>query len=401
VKGAALSDLHLGFRAFPSVTGGRNTREQDVEAAWRTAVDQIIATLEPGEVVTIAGDIFHHPRVSDFAKKAFLDGVRRLLAHGLVVIILQGNHDAGRTADVLTPIMLAEGMGERLYVVTEPERIRVCIHPKDKGAWVHPDECEAHVSVACFPFVTRAAAETYRLDPDPEADFNILVMHAAVNGDAGGDTLPYFYGGDQALDVGREADRWDVIHCGDYHEFRRLHPTRCVFYPGSIERTSSNIWAEEAPKGWVLWDVSEGTMEFREIPGRPMRDIEASWPMEGPSAEVLNLELSELAEDPEIAGAIVRLKVDDFPKAERDHIDQELVRKLRGICTHFYLDLRYAKAEFTDIGDRRDRERGMTLAAEANAFFAEDPEDVRSLAIGYLGIEADVEEVEEAEEVAL
>jgi len=383
VRGAALADLHLGFRAFAAVEGGRNVRERDVEDAWERAVDAVIA--EGVDLVTIAGDIFHHPRVSDYAKRAFLRGVRKMLDAGIIVIVLQGNHDAGRTAEVLTPIALAEGMGSLLHIVTTPKRIRFRVRGEV-------------VSVACFPFVARGDDADYRLDPDQHADVNVLLMHAAVKGSADGDGLPYFYGGDQALDVGREADRWDVIACGDYHEFTRLHPSRLAFYSGSIERTSSDIWKEDAPKGWVLYDTATGTMDLREIETRPMLSFNYSEFQSVTDAEGLNVVLAELSCNPYRTGeAIVRLKVPDFPAAEREHIDWSLVRKLKETCLHFYLDVRYAASAAASLGDRRDREV-FTLADEAARFFADDPEDVRDLVIGYLDLDAEIEDLDAAEE---
>jgi DNA repair exonuclease SbcCD nuclease subunit len=214
-----MSDIHLGYRAYARETDkGRNAREVDVEEAWFQAVEATIA--EDPELITIAGDIFHHPRVSDYAKQAFLVGVRRTMERTEAdLILLQGNHDAGRTADVLTPIALAEGWDQRIHVVTTPKRIRLLINGEK-------------ISVSCFPFVTREEDANYRLDPDPDAAVNILLVHAAVKGSAEGDTLPlpYFYGSGQSLDVGREAERWDAVICGDYHEFTCLHPDRLAFY---------------------------------------------------------------------------------------------------------------------------------------------------------------------------
>ncbi len=378
MKGASLADLHLGKRQFAAMIDGRNAREIDVEKAWIEAVTQII---EYGpDLVTIAGDIFEHPRVSSFAVREYLWGVERLLTEaGAHVIVLQGNHDAGRTADVLSPIELAGVLKPTwgsLHIVTEPERITF-------------DRSGETCSVACFPFVTRSTDETlYELRPDPDADVNILCMHAAVKGAAEGDTLPHFYGGDHALDVGRQAELWDVIACGDYHEFTRLHPERMAFYSGSLERTSSNIWQETAEKGWVAWDTETGEMELREVETRSMRSTEDV----SRTAEGLNLDLQHYLDSADdLPGSIRRLVVKDFPREEREHIDWSLVNRLKESCLHFYLDIRYSQTETEDLGDRR--ETPQTLADEANAFFSEDPEDVRETALGYMGIEADTEEV--------
>ncbi len=256
-RGAALADLHLGVRQFQATVDGRNTREVDTESAWYAAISAIIS--EKVDLVTIAGDVFHHPRVSDYAKKAFLVGIRTLLESGAEVIVLQGNHDAGRTADVLPPIRLAEA--PRLHVITEP-------------SWVpFVTEGGEEVVVSCYPYTALQDLPAYKLEPNPTADVNILLMHAAVKGSAEGDKTPFFYGSsDQALDVGREIDRWSAILVGDFHEFTRLHPERLAFYSGSLERTSNNIWQEQAPKGWVLYDTATGKMELQEVPTREMLD---------------------------------------------------------------------------------------------------------------------------------
>jgi len=378
IKGVALSDIHLGYRAYPATTEGRNTRECDVETAWWAAVDLIVE--RKPDLVTIAGDIFHHPRVGVHALKAWRDGLRKIIEYtGARVVVAMGNHDAGKTADVLTPIILPDDLPS-VSIVTTPLRIMLDIKGKP-------------VSVAVFPFVIRGNGETYKLNPSPEADTNVLVMHAAVRGSAEGDKLPWFYGSsDQALDVGREADRWDAILLGDWHDFAQLHPDRSVFYSGSLERTSNNIWQETAPKGVVEYDTDKpGELVFHEIPTRPMFDYDFSgsgkYPLE-PCAENINLALLQMLAGEEHRDAIVRLKIEDFPREDREHIDWGHVRELKSLTTHFYMDLRYAKRELIDLGDRRERPVA-TLADEAVAFFSDDEQPVRDCAMRYLDFEAE------------
>jgi DNA repair exonuclease SbcCD nuclease subunit len=381
VRGVAVSDLHLGKRQFTATEGGRNAREIDVERAWAHAVDRIIEA-QP-DLVTVAGDIFEHPRVGMHAVRAWRDGVRRIVtetdAH---LIAIQGNHDAGRTSEVLTPIVIP-GDYPRVHIVTEPKRIRLEI----------PRTGEL-VSIACFPFVALGEEASYSLDPDPDAALNVLLMHAAVRTTAEGvDALPAFYAGETALDVGREADRWDVVAVGDYHEFQRLHPTALAFYSGSIERTSSNIWPEVDPKGVVVYDTGTREMELVEIPTRLMLDYdmddilggdEAGWANNALHVNAALHNLVGVEDGKLVEGAIVRLVVDDFPRAERDQIDWALVRQLKQACLHFQLDLRWADRVSAEFGDRRERVV-RSLNDEAADFFGDDPAEVRELAMAYLG----------------
>lgn len=369
MKGAAVSDLHLGFRAFAATAGGRNQREIDVERAWSAAVDRIIEA-DP-ELATVAGDVVHHPRVGTHGVKAWRDGVRRIVEETeATVIAIQGNHDAGRTAEVLTPLVLPDDYA-RVYIVTEPRRIRV-------------NGLHETIAVACLPFVALGEDVTYRLDPDPDADVNVLVIHAPVNTSAeGAERLPVFYAGDTSLDVDRLAERFDVIAAGDYHEFHRLHPEHLAFYSGSIERTSSNIWPEDPRKGVVLYDTDTGEMELREVPTRHVVDRTFAEVHGGtPTADALNEVLeSWTGVWPD---AIARLVVDDFPREDRGDVDWSLVRELKRECLHFQLDLRFRARGEVAVRDRRERE-ARTLLDDARDFFADDEEPVRDRALAYLG----------------
>jgi DNA repair exonuclease SbcCD nuclease subunit len=367
---ASLSDLHLGYSGPGRTQNGRNVRQMDVERAWAAAVDAIID--RKPDLVTIAGDCFHSVRPSFHAVRAFQMGIERLTDEGIRVVIIGGNHESPRTRETLTPNIVAEG---NAYVVTRPCRRLFSFRFET-------------VNVACLPFVALDEERTYQVEPDPSADINMLLIHAAVQTSAVDGALPKVYGGAAAYDVGREAEKWDVIACGDYHEFTRLHPSRMAFYSGSIERTSSNIWDETAPKGFVLGDTASGEMEFVEIPTREMVDYEyhdfATYG-EPVNVDALNEALRDLTESDGIADALVRLKVEGFPRGERDAIDWKRVAQLKEKCTHFLLDLRYAERDVRDLGDRRER-AGRTLRDEASDFFAEDEQPVREAAFTHMGM---------------
>jgi len=372
VRGAAVADLHLGFSAFPTLRGGRNAREQDVEIAWDRAVDTII-TAQP-DLVTVAGDCLHHARVSDYAKRALQLGLRRIAENTAArVIVIPGNHDGSKTVQVLSPVVLADGH-QRIHIVTDTQRV------------VFTTRAGERVNVACYPFVALAESGLDSIDPDPDCDVNVMLIHAAVRTSEADGALPRFYAGDVSIDVGRHAEAWDVIAAGDYHEFTRLHPTRLAFYSGSIERTSSNMWPETAPKGVVVYDTETNELEFRDIPTRPVFDVAAPhWPLmdKAVNAAELNIMLSDLATKPEYRDAIVRLKVDGFPREERMQIDAKLVRALKALTFHFQLDISFAARERVAAGDRRER-ASQPIGVSAEQFFAEDPEPVRECALEYL-----------------
>jgi predicted phosphodiesterase len=343
---------------------------------WAAAVDKIV-NLQP-DLVLVGGDIVDHPHVSSYAVKAWRDGVRRVVTEtGAHLVAVAGNHDVGRTKDVLTPIVMPDDY-DRVHIVTEPKRVRIQL----------ADEL---VSIAAFPFTALTNGETYAIESE-EGATNVLLLHAAVRGDAEGDKLPWFYQGERALDIGREAERFDIIACGDYHEFTRLHPTALACYPGSLERVSTNIWKEAGEKGFVLADTKAGTLRFHELPTREMVDYDpAAFDLApGAGAVAVNRVLAAIAENPR-EGAIMRLKLDAFPREERGDIDQALVREIKKRCLHFELDLRLKKRESVDLGDVREREgRRISVSHEAEAFFQGDPPAVRAVVFEHLGVQEGV-----------
>lgn len=371
MMGAATGDLHLGYRAYSANFGGRNVREMDVEAAWLEVVKEVIA-LRP-HLLTIAGDIFQHPRVGMWAVKAWRDGIRSLSEAGIPTVALIGNHDAGRTLEALTPVLIPDDL-PNFHVATGPTGFFI---PLSSGELAH---------VACFPFhivgETLESRLTYEVKPDPKADVNILVMHAAVRTSADPNALPYFYGGVGALDVGRIADEWDVIHCGDYHAFNRLHPERLAFYAGAPECTTTNVWEETDPRGFVTYDTlldPPGNLTHHELENRGID----SYRMEDATAEDVNAALT-LANSylGNVEGRVVRLVIAGFPPEERPLIDWAAVRALKAKALHFELHLESTES---DIALGSPRAAGMTLEERAAEFYEDTEPAVRACIYRHLG----------------
>ncbi len=373
MRAVAIADVHLGFKGPGRTAAGRNQRELDVEAAWDAAVATVLA--EPGvDLVTIAGDVFHHPRVSHHAVRAYRRGIRKITEAGIPVVVAQGNHDAAKNADTLSPIFIPEDL-PGLHIVTEPARVEITARSTGE-----------RVSVAVFPFVALGTGESYRVEPDASADVNVLLVHAAVKAGADGRALPHFYGSDGALDVDREAGRWDAICLGDYHEFTRLHPTELVFYSGAVERTSSNIWKENGPKGVVVYDTAAGEMRLVEHATRPMFDLDLDDILRdyAASSDTVNAALRNIEGQHDCADALVRLRVDDFPRDERTAIDWSLVREIKRRCAHFLLDLHLAAARTTvESGDRRAGER-RSIEDEAREALKDEEPAVAELVMHFL-----------------
>lgn len=373
LKIAALADLHLGFTAYTASILSRNAREYDVEQAWVRTIDRLIE-IGP-DLVTIAGDAFHNLRPSMHALLAFRDGCRRLSESGILVVVIAGNHEAAKSASTKTPILVPDDL-PGVYCVSEHRTI-------------HLDVKGLRLAVRCAPHINLSNdASADRVVPDSDADLNVLVMHAAVRSAARPDAVPYYYAGPHAPDITRIADGFDAVLLGDYHEYTQLIPGKPVFYAGSIERTSSNIWIEKAPKGFVLIDTARpGHLEFQELDTRQMFNVNLVEDLgEIPSADVINQHMADALQDDTVKDSIFRLFVPGFPRSERAGIDRKLERALKGHALHFQLDLRSDITHVDHSGSLALR-AGKSLAEAARTHFKQYPFEIAAAGLALLSIE--------------
>ena len=315
MKVACLADIHLGYRAYPATIEGRNAREVDIEKAFTDAVQQVVKT-DP-DLVTFAGDIFHHPRVSNHAKLAFTQGIEHILeATSAHVVAVQGNHDTARTAAVLSPIYFA-GRGPRVHVcdeyrVFDANGIKVTAIP------------------ACGCPTRRVLLERSE----------VCVIHAPIKGKG----IPSFYAGDDALKAGSLSEIFGVVHAGDYHEPRYILPN--VFYSGATAKTTSNIWGEkDSKRGWVFAELKEDGWGLNHVKvyGRPILDLqeEGARGVNTALERVLSSQASYSHLNDRIGQSlpkryIVRVRADNV---SREDVDWKLVKKVKKEVLHLQLEI--------------------------------------------------------------
>jgi len=330
-----LSDLHLGYRQYQRLTpGGVNQREADVAATFRTAVDRVIA-LDP-DLIVVAGDIFHAVRPPNQAiLHAFIQFGRMVQAlPDATVILVAGNHDSPRSAETGGILQLFAQLG--LHVVD-----------RDARRLSFPERGLSVLAVPDVPGIIRPS-----LTPDPDARYNVLVVHGEVQG-----MLPAgATGGDRAsVEITHEelgAARWDYVALGHYHVFREMAPN--AFYSGSIEYTSANPWGELyeervggiGGKGFIERDLESGAMTFHSLPAaRPFIDL--------PPVSASNLTAAETDERIRstieacvggIDDRIVRLVVRDVARHVARELDHKAIRDYKRRALNFHLDLRRPEA---------------------------------------------------------
>lgn len=331
-----VADLHLGYRAYHRTNAaGINVREADVARAFREMLDRIIA-LGP-EVLLVAGDVFHTARPSNAAiADAFRQFSRlRREATETRIVIIAGNHDSPKAAEI----------GSILRLFDEIHGVEVAHHEARRLKFA-----DLGLSVLCLPHNELKFGPEPAIEPDPDAERNVLVAHAMTDDqrlkllmDIGAATLAR-----EAIDPAA----WDYVALGHYHVRSRLAPN--MYYPGAIERTSLNIWAEadnarvkedtwsgaEWGKGFIEYDLETGRPTFHKLEQpRPVIDLDPIMGGEN-SPQELDAAIEEAVETVPggVEGKIVRLRLFNVPRDVYRQLDHRKIREYRTQATHFHLD---------------------------------------------------------------
>lgn len=333
MKLAHIADPHLGLRQYHRQTpSGINQREADIAQAFRVAVDGVIQSR--ADIVVVAGDLFHSVRPTNaaivFAFRQF-QRLREALP-GAPIILIAGNHDTPRSVETGSILRLFEELG--VDVATDvPRRL---IYPA------------LDLSVLAVPHQALVGAERPSLRPDGDARRRVLLLHGEIEGVFPFDRSGAEYGGAILGLQELAAAEWSYVALGHYHVQHQVAPK--VWYAGSLEYVSPNLWGELADegrhgsrgKGWLLVDVDRGTTERRPVAlAREVIDLDPIL-AEGLMADAIDALIAERVAV--VAGGvtdkIVRLRVHGIPRHVARELDHAAIRALKATALHFHLDLR-------------------------------------------------------------
>jgi len=326
-----LSDLHLGYRQYQRQTpAGINQREADVAGAFARAVDRTVE-LRP-DVVVIAGDVFHTVRPTNPAILHAFTQFSRLRASlpGTPIIVVAGNHDTPRSTET--------GCILRLF-----RPLDVDVVDGEAQRFAYPELGLAVLAVPDVPGGPRV-----KLEPDPAARYNVLLLHGEVEG-----MLPAHAAAvDRAsVEISREdlgLPGWSYVALGHYHVHREIAPN--AYYSGSVEYTSANAWGELVEeraaglpgKGIVEHDLDTGAHTFHHLP--PSRRLVDLPPLvaRGMTARDLDEAIAAAVEAAPggIDDQVVRLVVRDVPRHIVRELDHKAIREYKRRALHFQLDTR-------------------------------------------------------------
>jgi exonuclease SbcD len=334
VKLAHIADPHLGIRQYHRQTpSGINQREADIAQAFRAAIDGVIAARP--DAVMVAGDLFHSVRPTNqaivFAFRQF-QRLREALPKAPIVLIA-GNHDTPRSTETGSILRLFE----ELAVDVAVDQARRLVYP------------DLDLSILAVPHQALAAGERPSLSPEGAERNRVLLLHGEVEGVFPSDRSAAEYGG-ALIDLRELGDStaWSYVALGHYHVQHEVAPR--VWYAGSLDYVSSNLWGELADerehgshgKGWLLVDLERGEVErhpvalVREILDLPPLDEEGL-----PAAAVDACIAERLRGVPGgIADKIIRLVVYNLPRHVGRELNHSVLRGFKSAAMHLHLDFR-------------------------------------------------------------
>jgi DNA repair protein SbcD/Mre11 len=317
-----LSDLHLGFRAFRRVERGWNLRERDVAGAFRHAIQEI-GELGP-DLVLITGDLFDRPAPPSTALLTLfrgMDTLRRRLPRVPILVIAGERDTPGNPADP-GPVAVLDALPGVEAAAGAARAVRF------RRAGIHA-LLVPHGAVLRPPFP--------ELRPDPEANWNLLLIRGEVSGESGG--------------VPVDPSEWDYVALGGSHVTD--NPLPGVWVAGSLERVGWDPWAESTEeKGFLVYDMARREGELHPVPSRPVVDLAPvrTSPTD-PEAGTRRLRDVLKGVPGGIQGRILRVRLRGDILSPEEGAAPGLLAAVRGRTAH---------VEFVLLGDGETRREGET-----------------------------------------
>jgi DNA repair exonuclease SbcCD nuclease subunit len=266
-----LADVHLGFTGPTSLvldaleqndSPGRYVREVDIENAVVSIVKAVVHEQPPVDLVVIAGDLFHRPAPYPRAISRAAKLVHRLIERGIVVVIIDGNHEVTNVLHTGSPTTFLKELGATVINGDIYEVFRDC--------WDHlPDEKRkrlAKLAIHALPY-RAVAADTEFLGVRPLPGYiNVLVSHGRVTGMSDLNSLHR-----TAATIPAELLQrgWDYVALGDWH--MHMHQPLSdmpAYYSGSLESLNFGEAALYPPRENDAY-ARHGGLDVRLEGGRP------------------------------------------------------------------------------------------------------------------------------------
>jgi exonuclease SbcD len=325
-----ISDSHLGASGFSRrlSPSGYNQREEDICNSFASAVDQII-TLSP-DFVLHTGDLFHSVRPTNRIINFAIRQILRIVNLQIPMVIISGNHDTPKQRSVGSVFSFFEVFSPFLHLVY-----------KNNYECIHINQTAIHAIPHCLD-QEGFKEELAKVKVDPEARYNILMLHGVVAG------IPEFSMGElseQEIPTSYFDFGFDYVALGHYHRHCEVEPR--VVYAGSTERLSLSELGQE--KGFVEIEIQDSKFKVQnsnfkfhpvacrdmiELPLLNAKDLDPDGVYEG---------IEERTNSQDIMDKIVRLKIINIPEHVYNSLDFRKITELKSKA--FYFDLRFERKD--------------------------------------------------------
>jgi DNA repair exonuclease SbcCD nuclease subunit len=232
-----LADIHLGFTGPTNLTvnatenakaAGRYLREVDIETAFNNMRKAIITAQPEVDIVLIAGDLFHKPAPYPPAISMAARMVRSLVKHGIVVVIIDGNHETGSMVHTGSPTTFLRELGAHVVNGATYELVQEKWHDTSAERQMKLNQLAIHA----LPY--RAVMEKQFESVHPLVGYiNVLLAHGHVSGI---DEYNSLYRTAPVIPTTLLHRGWDYVALGHWHTHRcQPQPDVPAFYSGSLE----------------------------------------------------------------------------------------------------------------------------------------------------------------------
>jgi len=315
-----LSDTHLGYRNLTKLSAeGINQREADIYHAFKEAITRIIE-LAPDAVIH-SGDLFDSYHPTTRALGVALDALSALEQAAIPVVLIAGNHSTPRYSSTGHIFEVLARFGGVQAVWGEPQLVRI----GELAVYALPHD----------PDPERLSAALTRGRADPTAKYNVLTLHAGLDGLA--------RVGDEHGAVSLDPDRLELLDDFDYIALGHLHTRAGVrqnaCYAGSLERLTFADTAKR--KGFYEIDLDQeplaaARISEHDVSARPLFDLAAADDDHGELAEII----IAAAAGRSLEDALLRIRVAVTQERWRA-LDMRAVREHFAPCLHLDLQPDY------------------------------------------------------------
>lgn len=390
------ADLHIGVENYGRIDPqtGLSTRLQDFLAAFDELVEYALSW--PADVVIFAGDAYKSRDPSQTQQREFAARIQRLVANGIPVYLLTGNHDMPNAWGRATALDIFETLAvpnitvcarsSATVVETRAGPLQVVGMPwPNRTALLTRDELRELTLAELDRELERRVSDRIRwlaeqLNPELPA---LLTAHIAMHDariKSGSESAMTTGAFAKLLPTDLAGQYFDYVALGHHHIYQQVRDDPPMFYAGSMQRV--DFGEEDDPKGFIAVTLDPAkprgmrirNADFREVAARRFVTIRVAIRNDDdPTADVLRA-----IERRNVRDAIVRvqlhltsqqnakLRLEAIqealqPAAYLAGITREIEREVRrrinvpGVSSLEPLDALRYWLEYTDVAeDRRD-----------------------------------------------